>query len=206
MNLKTAISGLMVALFCVCLAGCNWWGNDDDKNKPTPAPASGYEVTVYSNGQSQTVTAESYSVDGVKLSYKLKDGASSEANGTWLVKHNAWKSAASEKRYQATLYDGKTAVGSWGVRTFSTDQPSVLLFPADGSEVLRACGNLVIKTLEGSKSAPATARISLSGGDGASFSVEVSSYTQIGEHVQAEAADGSGTYFIWGKVKVESLN
>lgn len=204
MKFQKAFAAILALVFCVSLAGCNWWGNDDDKKTPEPTP-TGYEVSLYKDGKVESVQAESYRVEGTQLSYQVKDAAEAQADAPWAVKHNAWKSQASEKRYQATLYDGKTPLASWSVRTFTTDAPSVLLFPADGSQVLRVAGNLVIKSLSAGSAKSASARINLLGQDGTVFSVEVSSYTVIGDHVQAEAADGSGSLFIWGKVQVESL-
>ena len=208
MKFKTAIFGLVAAL-CVTLGGCKW-GNDDDK-KPTPPAATGYELSVYQDGKlSQKVQADQYSTDGDAVSYHLKsrDSAgkdSGQVSGTWVVKHNSWKPVPSDKRYTATLYSGKTAVGSWGVHTFTTDARSALLFPADGSEVLRACGNLVVQETKGGAAGKAVARVTVYDGDQKVYTVELSSYQVIGQHVEGIPADGSGYTLIWGNYKVEEL-
>lgn len=208
MNLKTAFFGLLAAALCFTLSGCKW---EDDNKTPAPAP-SGYEITVYNEGVAQKVDAESYSVEGDVISYqkKLKDNAGSEsgsAKGAWVVKHNAWKSAPSEKRYNVTLYNGGKAVGSWAVRSFvSTDSQSVFLFPADGSEVLRVSGEVVVRSLKSGSVATAKSRVTVYNGDSVVYKAELSSHAVFGQHLEAEAADGSGTVFIWGRYKVENLD
>lgn len=209
MKFKTAILGICAMMLCFTLGGCKWWGNDDDTKKPA---ATGYEITVYQDGKAaQKVDAVSYAAENDTVSYvqsaKDRDGKNltGSANGTWSVKHNAWKATASDKRYQATLYSGKVAVGSWTVRSFSTDSQSVLLYPSDGTEVMRVCGNVVIRELKSGEKAPATSRVSVSTGNDQVVTLELSSYQVIGKHLQGTAADGSGDVFIWGNFKVENL-
>lgn len=209
MKFKTAIFGLLAAVLCFSLSGCKW-GKDDDK-KPAPA-GTGYELSVYQDGKlSQKVEADQYTTDGDQVSYHLKSVDRSgkdtgTVNGTWVVKHNSWKPVASDKRYTATLYSGKTAVGSWGVHTFTTDSRSTLLFPADGSEVLRVCGNLVVQESKSGAAGRAVARVTVYSGDQKVYTVELSSYQVIGQHLEGTPADGSGYTLIWGNYKVEELN
>ena len=208
MKLKSVIFGFCAALLCLGLSGCKWGNDDDKKTEPGPAP-SGYEITVYNDGVAKKAEADSYTADDDVLSYHLKTKDSTgndngKAQGAWVVKHNAWKAAASEKRYQVTLYNGKKAVGTWTVRSFSTDSRSVLLFPSDGSEVLRVSGDVVITALAGGSKAEATSVVTVYNGESPVYKVPVSSYIVIGHYLQGEAADGSGAVFIWGNYKVEN--
>lgn len=208
MKLKSLIAGFLVAALCFSLGGCKWWGSDDEKKNDG---GTGYEVTVYEDGKAaQKFDADSYSTkdDAIEFHLKSKDKAGNEtrhAQGTWVVKHREWKPAASEKRYQVSLYNGKEVVGNWAVRGFSTDSKSVLLFPADGSEVVRACGTIVVKELKGGESGKAAARVTVTGSGGDLVTLELSHYRVIGHHLEGQPADGSGYIFIWGKVKVEEL-
>ncbi|MBX9690227.1 MAG: hypothetical protein K2X27_26175, partial [Candidatus Obscuribacterales bacterium] len=194
MKFKSAFFGIFAAALALTLGGCNW---DDPKPAPSTPDASGYEITVL-NDSKVVVDADSYTyTDPDKVDYHLtkKDASGNEsgsATGTWTVKHRAWKSQATEKRYEATLYNGKEAVGSWQVRTFQEDGHSVLLFPADGGEVMRVSGTIVVKELKAVTVAPATGRVTLSNG----AKVELSNYSVIGSHLEGQAADGSGYVFI----------
>lgn len=210
MNLmKKVFSGFVAALLCVSLSGCNWWGEDDKPTPPAPTPAaSGYEITVFDNGNAQpTVTAESYSADSDALSYQVKakdknsPNQTGSAKGTWVVKHKSWKAAAQEKRYQVTLYSGSKAVGTWTVHGFSTDSQSVLLFPSEGGEVLRVCGNVVVKSLKSGTAAKATSKVSLYNGDSVVYELELGSSLPVGKHLEGLPADGSGRVWIWGNYK-----
>lgn len=209
MNLNRVMSALVAAVLCVTLSGCDWWGKDDTKKNP-PKAATGYEITVYQDGVAQpTVTADSYSAaaDSDSITYQVKGkekGAPAQtgnAHGTWVVKHKSWKPVASEKRYEVTLYSGSKVVGTWQVRNFSTDSQSVLLFPADGSEVIRVCGNVVVRSLKGGKVEKGTSKVTLYEGDTAVYQLELSSSIPVGKHLQGEAADGSGSVWIWGNYK-----
>jgi hypothetical protein len=70
---------------------------------------------------------------------------------------------------------------------------------------VRVCGNVVVKELKSGTSGAATSRVTLSNGNDAVFKVDVSSYLQAGAHLQGQPADGSGSVFIWGNYKVETL-
>lgn len=215
MNLiKKAFLGFFAAALCVTMVGCNPWGNDDDKTTPkNPTPvATGYEITVYQDGAvASKADAESYTLDNDAIDFQLKakDKATppqtGKAKGTWVVKHRSWKSSTTEQRYEVTLYSGTKAVGTWKVHGFTTDAQSVLLFPADGSEVLRVCGNVVVKTLKGGKAGTASNRVTVYNGDSVVYKLDLRSYLEVGRHVQGDAADGSGTVWIWGNYKLENL-
>lgn len=207
MNLKRVMSVLVAAVLCVSLGGCNWWGKDDTK-KTTPQAAAGYEITVYQNGVAQpTVTADSYSADSDAITYQVKGKDKStppqagNARGTWMVKHKSWKPVPQEKRFEVTLYSGNKVVGTWQVHNFSTDSQSVLLFPADGSEVIRVCGNVVVRSLKAGKVEKGTSKVTVYEGDTAVYQLELSSSIPVGKHLQGEAADGSGSVWIWGNYK-----
>lgn len=210
MNLRNLFLGMLACVLCFSLSGCKWT-DDDDTGKTTPQ-ASGYEITVYHDGVADPVVeAESYKVSDDKLEFELKvkdkskGSQTAHASGTWVVKHRAWKAAASTKRYQVTLYSGDKVVGRWDAHGISTDSRSILVFPADGSEVLRVCGNVVVRGVSGGTKEAAKSRVALYDGEKSVYQIELSSYLEIGEHLQGEAADGSGTVFIWGNYKVENL-
>ena len=209
-QIKKVLLGLLGAVLVVTMlsmSGCNpWGGNDDDtKNPPKPAPiATGYEITVYNGATASKVEAESYTLDSDAISYQLKGDKTSPAQtakGAWVVKHRSWKAAAGEQRYEVTLFSGGKAVGSWKVHGFSTDSQSVLLIPADGSEVLRVCGDVVVKTIKPGKAEKATSKVTVYNGDSAVYQLELASSIVVGKHLQGEAADGSGTVWIWGNYK-----
>ncbi|MBX9724032.1 MAG: hypothetical protein K2X81_21680 [Candidatus Obscuribacterales bacterium] len=207
-NFKTAVFGIICAVLMLSLGGCKW-GKDDDSKKPTPA--TGYEITSYVEGKAvRNVTAENYTANANSVDYHLakkdKDGSDTGSfQGTWVVKHNSWKPVKGDGRYQATLYSGKVAIGTWTVHNFSTDTQSVLLFPADGSEVLRVSGTVVITEVKAGRSDAATARVTASSGDNVVYSKDVSWTKVLGFHLEAQPSDGSGYVYIWGNFKSEKL-
>ncbi len=207
MKFKTALLSLLCCALMLTVGGCRWGHDDGDNSKP----ATGFEVTSYVDGKvAQKATADSYTTsgDGVDFHLATKDKTGSDKGhfqGTWVVKHNAWKPAVSDKLYSATLYSGKTAVATWTVHGFSTDAETVLLFPADGSEVLRVSGTVVVTELKAGSSDVATARVTVQSGDDLVYSKDFAWCKVLGFHLEGQPADGSGYVYIWGKYKTENL-
>lgn len=202
MSLRTIALFSLMSVSALLLGGCGGGGGDGSSG-------TGYEITTWDNGKSTgTASADTYAVEGDSINYHVQGKPADEngsARGTWVVKHRGWKSAKSTQKYKATLYSGNQVVGTWLVRDFSTGDRSVLLYPADGSEVLRVCGNLVVQEINNGTAGDANHRVSVTDGTNTVYTKELSWYNRIGNYVQGQPADGSGMIYIWGNVKLEDL-
>lgn len=173
--------------------------------------SNGYEITVWKDGKvERVVNADSYSAKGDTIAYHLakpdaEGKTTGQASGTWVVKHHDWKPEAAEQKFKATLFSGDQVVGTWYIREFVTGERSVILFPADGSEALRVCGNLVIEELASQSAGEATQRVTLTSGGKSVYTRELIGTTIVGHYVTGHPADGSGAVYIWGDYKIEEV-
>lgn len=203
MALRSITLFSLMAVGLLAMAGCGGGGDDS-------STGTGYEITSFDNGKATgTWNTDTYAVEGDSISFHPQGKPADEtvtARGTWVVKHRSWKSAKSLVKYKATLYSGNQAVGTWELRDFSTGERSVLLYPANGGEVLRVCGNLVIQETVNGTAGDANHRVTVKDAAGATvYTKDLTWYNKIGNYVQAQPADGSGMIYIWGNFKIEEI-
>lgn len=208
MNRRVIVVLSVVAVLAAAAVGIYIFGGFGNHDNHAP---NGYEITVWQDGAiAETVESDSYNTTGDTIDYhRQKPDAngktSGQAKGTWVVKHKDWKPEPGDQKYKATLYSGTKVVGTWYVREFVTGERSVVLFLADGSEVLRVCGNLVIEELDARSPEDKTHSVTLSSGGQPVYTRELSWVNVVGYYVTGQPADGSGVIFIWGDYKVEEI-
>ncbi|MBX9571108.1 MAG: hypothetical protein K2X77_19585 [Candidatus Obscuribacterales bacterium] len=221
-NLKTILLSLLavVVVGLLFLKGCDGPTPNPTPNpnpsptEPAPKPAgTGLGITTYADGkQVAKFDAKEYTSnpDSTAMDYTLNapdanGSQSGHAEGAWVVEHRSWAPSGLTPRYRATLYSGNTAVGTWKVNNFSTDTRTVLLYPGDGTPVLRVSGTVVIETIAGTTGGAPTEQVTVTDGGKVVFTKDMAWTTRIKHYLQGQPANGAGVVYIWGDVTVESL-
>ena len=220
-NLKTVLFSLLavVVVGLLFLKGCD---GPTPAPTPTPTPAptpapvptgTGYGITTYADGKvvakldAKEVKTDdnATTLDYVLTSPDANGAQAGHVEGAWVVEHRSWAPAGLTAKYRVTLYSGNTAVGTWKVNGFSTDTRTVLLYPGDGTPVLRVSGTVVVETITGTTGGDPAERVTVTDGGKVVFTKDMAWTVKIKHYLQGQPANGAGAVYIWGDVNVESI-